>query len=453
MVHRRKNNRVARTSDWRVLLPNLWSIAAQITAETGNDVEAWAQRFHAGVRPAVRIILSAFGKTSKPDLLYSILGNLISNGLIENRFILSAGANVAKHYHDRLRDIHTFRNTSRTPPRKAFSLLLRHLFAEYDVPQFLDSVWLESGSRYQEVFKHLASGKSLKTAPLGLDVTLTKKIAHHFGLAPSHYTIPEALRWGQIHAIGGGKGKHLVEAIRGTRLAHTFIDDAFWFSFLRFLINSDSLESVNQQQIHLLIEYIWDRRFVPQRILIAGGGERLVSPPQSQFRLKGKCLKNLIADAEDWHDAPWDDRVVGFQWHEKIAPFEVADEGEHGPKTVYSFRQHLSSSELVKEGKLMGHCVGDEEYAKACYAGQIAIVSLGRYSGTGIENLLTIQVDLQDEKISEIRGEDNRPPTPQELRIVKYWASANHLKMTRWDPSTNRREYRRRRDRHVLQVA
>ena len=126
---------------------------------------------------------------------------------------------------------------------------------------------------------------------------------------PRHYTVPEALRWGQIHAIGGDR--RLAEAIRHTRLVHTFTDDAFWVSFLRFL--NAHLSQLNRRDINRLVEYIYDIRFVPRRILIAGGGERQVSPAQPRFRLKGKCVKTLLADAESWEKyASEADSVVRF---------------------------------------------------------------------------------------------------------------------------------------------
>lgn len=422
MVHA-KNNRVPKTFDWGVLLPRLWSIAEQIDAEKGTDVNAWAQRFHAAMRPAVTRILSAFGKTRKPHLLYSILLKLISNGLIENPFVQRACVNIANHYHDRVRDLETFVNTTRTPPRKQYALLLRHLFATYDdIPEFLDSVWLQGkgGSRYQKVFQHLGSGKNLKTAPLGFNITVTKKVAHHFRFAPRHYSIPEALRWAQIHALGGNK--RLVEAIRGTRLVHTFTDDTFWVNFFRFLINSDSLESVSPRQIQMIVDWIWDIRFVPQRVLIAGGGERQVSPSQPHFSLKGKCLKTLLANAESWHHAS-DNKIVGFQWHpsEERVPFEIT---ERDGTVTWKFRELLSTAELVSEGEALQHCVG--EYDQACYEGRSKIWSLECDRGAGTESILTLEV-VEEETITEIRGYGNRLPTPKESNIVRLWGLARGL--------------------------
>ena len=417
MIHARRTNR--RTSDWDVRLPLL----RQIAADEKTDVDDWAQGFHAKKRPTVTRILYALKNTRHPKTLYHILTSLNEIGLIENPLILRAIQSIAAHYHDRVSSIETFPvNTTRMC--KQFSMLLRHLFANYEVPLFMDSVWLgKGGSRFQSWFKHLGNGKSLRTA-LGVPITVTKKIAHHFGRAPAHYTVTEALRWGQVHAIGGDRS--LVEQIRGTRLSQTFTHDAFWVSFLRFLINSP--ESVDQRDMNRLVEYIFEIRFVPRRILIAGGQERLVSPPQPNFNnFKGQCLKKLLTDAAAWTS---DDKIAGFEWHpSEIAPFQHTEQIQHAEQNctaVWTIYELLSSEALIREEQSMKHCVGDDFFSNACYEGHYTIWSLGCDRGKGRENLLTIEVQ-GNEKITEILGYENRLPTPNELNIVQQWARINRL--------------------------
>ena len=416
MVHPRKTKRAALTSDWRLLLPRL----QQIAEDESTDVNTSAQQFHARRRPAVAKILHALRTTRNPQNLVHILLNLNERGFVENPYILRSIGSIAGNYKDRLREIESWSVNTRNP-RKQSSMLLRHLYAEYKVPLFMDSVWYKGGTLHQEWYKHLGLGKNFSTAT-GLPIQVTKKIAHHFCEAPSHYTVPEALRWAQIHAIGGDR--RLAEAIRRTRLVHTFTDDAFWVSLLRFL--HSHLSELDPRDINRLVEYIYDIRFVPRRVLIAGSGERQVSPPQPNFNFKGKCLKTLLADAESYQQSPSEDRVVGLEWppSEKIAPFQF-QYAEQGP--VLSFTEKLSSSELVREGKAMQHCVGEGEYANACYAGESTIWSLGCDHGTGTENLLTIEVEVEENNITEMRGYRNRLPTPQELRAVRLWAVLNRI--------------------------
>ena len=406
----------------RFPLTRLWCLW-RIADEKITDIKTYAQGLHAHIRPVGTRILYALRKTRHPKKLFHILRILNQKGLIGNPLILRACDSIANHYQGRLRDIESFSVNTRNS-RHQYSMLLRHLFATYSVPEFMDSVWFNGGNRYQQWFKHLGSGGNLRTAP-GLPIQVTKKIAHHFCQSPAHYSVGEALRAAQIYAIGGDK--RLVEAIRGTRLVQTFTDDAFWVSLLRFL--SANISELDQRHINLIVEYIWDLRFVPCKVLIAGGGERTVSPPQPRFRLNGKCLKTLLADAETWQNAPPDDRVVGLEWQpsEKIKSFRFPDTRQPGNDTrFWSITELLSSSALVEEGKALGHCVGGSEYAEACYGGDTTIWSLGCDSGTGIEKLLTIEV-ANEKIIVEIRGEKNRLPTQRELTIIYIWALTQGL--------------------------
>ena len=409
MVHASREHRLTLTRLWQ-----LWQLAdGKIT-----DIKTYAEGLPAQIRPVATRIVHALRNTQQREELFHIVRVLNENGLVGNPLILRACESIANHYEDKLQEIESFTVNTRKP-RKQYSLLLRHLFARYSVPEFLDAVWFNSANRYQAWFKHIGSGGNLRTAP-GLLIHVTKKIAHHFCLAPAYYSVEEALRAAQIYSIGGDK--RLVKAIRGTRLVDTdtFTDDAFWMSLFRFF--NSHITELDERTINLIVEYIWDRRFVPCKILIAGGGERLVAPPQPRYRLNGKSLKTLLADATDWQNAPPDDRVVGLEWKpSKIEPFSF----EQGKNIIWSIQELISSSALVEEGKALRHCVGAPEYAEACFDGDTTIWSLGCDSGTEIEKLLTIQV--VDEDIIEIRGKENRLPTSHENTIIKFWALTQNL--------------------------
>ena len=114
----------------------------------------------------------------------------------------------------------------------------------------------------------------------------------------------------------------------------------------------------------------------------------------------------------------------GFEWpsSSRISPFQFQGT-EQG--AVWSITEKRSSLELVREGEAMQHCVGDIEYANACYAGKSTIWSLGCDDGTGRENLLTIEVDTQENNITEVRGYDNRLPNSNEISILKMWSLEN----------------------------
>jgi len=60
-----------------------------------------------------------------------------------------------------------------------------------------------------------------------------------FFFRADHYLVREALRWGQIHALGGDE--RLVDALRGTPLAKDCRDNDFSLSLIRFFIRHPML--------------------------------------------------------------------------------------------------------------------------------------------------------------------------------------------------------------------
>ncbi len=418
MIHARRENRLSLTH------------LRHIANNKKIDITTYAQEeFPPWSRPAATRIMEAFRNTLQPEQLFDILQLLDEKKLIKNPLILRAAESISNNYLNRLRDLECF-SVSTQNARQQYKMLIRHLFANYRVPEFMEYVWLNGKqNRYQEWFRHIGIGNSLRTAP-GLPDHFTKKMAHHFCQSPAHFSVEEAVRSAQLYGIGGDK--RLVDAIRRTRLvlAETFTDDddddAFWLSLLRYLSAHPQLD---QRSINLIVEYIWDIRFVPCRIIIAGGGERSAAPRYQQFCLNGKSLKSLLDDAQAWHNNPLDDRVVGFEWKpsKNIEPFRFVQ----GKKTIWEIKELLSSSALIEEGNALSHCVGQRDYAEACYDGGTSIWSLGRSSGTGFEKLLTIQVEIADEdknRVVEIRGIDNRLPREEdELTIIKFWSLLNDL--------------------------
>lgn len=261
-------------------------------------VNSYLQQFHPRKRAFLAQISQAMRTTRELEVLKCLLRKLAERGIIDNFYILRCISSIANNYPARLRDIDTWSVSTRNPRRQAAaSALLRHLFCMYDVPVFMDRAFYEGNETQQFWFLYIGCGANIRTAP-GLPIhQMTKKMAHYFHLAPPHYTIAEALRWAQIHGIGGNKA--LTESIRSTRLANKFFPDAaFEVNLLRY-INAHFGE-LNPCTINLIIEYVNDQRFVPRRVFTAGGAERQLPPPQPNFSFKGRAVKNLLADAVAW---------------------------------------------------------------------------------------------------------------------------------------------------------
>lgn len=181
--------------------------------------------------PIAKEIAYAFERSnSRDDLLRLMLYIGENSDLLKDASYIKGFEMIAHHADSWIRPLESW-FVKRHNRDWQFSQLLRHLFVAYDIPQFMDRVWLTENETYQNWYKHIGSGQNIRTAP-EMPVTLTKKMAHHFLSAPKHYNVDEALRWGQVQALGGDK--RLVDALRGTRLIENYSNDDFWLNVIRF---------------------------------------------------------------------------------------------------------------------------------------------------------------------------------------------------------------------------
>jgi hypothetical protein len=162
-----------------------------------------------------REIAAAFAQSDNRTFLHECLGLLESSTkLLDDSRYLRGILALIRNSPQWLRPLAEWRPRSHNPDRQ-FSSLARHLFAEYDVPVFMDQAWLQDNAAHQEWFRHIGRGGNIRTAP-GLPTPLTKKMAHHFLEAPQDYSIEAAILWGQVHALGSDR--RLADALRETRL-------------------------------------------------------------------------------------------------------------------------------------------------------------------------------------------------------------------------------------------
>lgn len=206
-----------------------------------------------------------------------------------------AAVEIARDYHAWKREITSWKPHSRYSDKQLASLL-RHLYAEHEVPLFMDRAWTESNRLHQMWYKHLGSGQNIRTAE-GIPVVLTKAMAHHFLQAPAIYSIEAAIRWGQIHALGGDR--RLCDALLDTRLAADFNDDRFWQSVLRFFIRNPMLDAA---WINPIIDYIWSQKYEDQFVFVRKGVAENRGPAQPNFTMQGRTADTLMRHVEQWHD-------------------------------------------------------------------------------------------------------------------------------------------------------
>jgi len=299
--------------------------------------------------------------------------------------------------------------------RRQFSSLVRHLLARYPVPPFMDQAWFRPdvyAERYCNWFVQLGAGKNIRT--LDTPIPLTKLMAHHFLQAPDDYSIEGAIRWGQVHALGGGT--RLTGALMGTRIGYDFQENEFWTSVIRFLVANPLLD---RQHVGPIVDYLCAQKFEMREVMVGPGRVEVHPPPQPGLTMRGRTPDTLLAQVERWHRelgrASGAERLYFRRSGVKELELKTGKDGAN----TWRIRELLSGAELIAEGRAMKHCVAS--YARSCAAGHCSIWAMELVSELGREKRQTVEVTRQ-RVIVQCRGKQNRLPTPAEFDVIKEWA-------------------------------
>lgn len=336
---------------------------------------------------------------------------------------------LAKWHKEWVRPIEEWRPKTHNPQRR-FSSLARHLFAKYDVPLFMDECWFIQPEERQLWFIHIGIGNNPRQCLEMIDdghypvskVKFTKKESHHFMQAPGKYSINDALRWGQIHALGGDS--HLADAVIETRLSNEWKNNEFWMSVFRFFIQNPMLD---RNQVGPIIDYIQYQRFTVRREMVERGVWKELDPAQPNFSMHHRDPEALLAAVEKWHVGlgrmSRGRGVMDWEPVKGIVPLELSM-GEGNNHKVWKIDELLSSDELRAEGTALGHCVFS--YDQSCASGRCSIWSMRCFGGgSGRKSRLTIEVT--NGCIRQARGLHNAKATEQQKKILEQWASKNGL--------------------------
>lgn len=294
-------------------------------------------------------------------------------------------------------------------PRRQFSSLARHLFTPYGLASFMDVAWFRGRSgraqQQQRWFLHVASGQNIRTADI--PVTFTKKMAHEFLQAPKHYTIEEALRWGQV--IGQGGSVELLEAILATFLGASFENEDFWSTVIQFLVANPMLDP---DYVGPVLDYIYNQKYVCREVVNPGGEVVVIDPPEPKFSMKARSMVKLLDQVEAWHQLLMrEERAPKIEWEKsEIGNFEYTEKDvQNGGALHWSIRELLNQKELKSEGRALHHCVSS--YTKNCQSGKTSVWSLQvTNSKNETLNLATIAVDPKARRVTQLRGKYNVLP-------------------------------------------
>lgn len=327
-------------------------------------------------------------------------------GDVENNRFVAGVIALAKHHCDWVRDSADWRPGRYSSTRRRFGALARHLFADFDVPVFMDAVWFmgmeEDAYRAQHWFLHVGKGGNIRTADIPLH--LTKMMAHRFLEAPDHFSLTQAFRYGQVLGQGGSEG--LMRAILETRLGQSFEHEDFWHTVVLFLVNSPMLDPA---YVRPVVDYIHFQKYEPEEVTYPDGRVEVFPPPEPRFSMRGRSRAKLFRAVDRW---------MGYEKQEEQAPqaewkksgFEGVVVKEKDAPTGLALTWQVvelrTAKELTTEGREMSHCVGS--YANRCRRGNMSVWSIQLI----VEDdkplrVMTVAVDNKKKVVTQSRGKHN----------------------------------------------
>lgn len=337
-------------------------------------------------------------------------------------------SSISELDNETIRPIETWEPKTRNR-HKILSDLLRHLFAKYDVPAFLDKGFVNYELDSIFLFLLMGKGRPLKEFEL-VPLTITKKAYRYIESTPEYYTFFEAFRRCQILGLGGSE--HLAYEIMRSilREKRTAKEDAFWITVIEFFIKQPMMD---YSRISEIVDYIYNMKYVN---VIRNNVNR---PEQPNFNMKGRTLHALLRDTENWHNklAAERKKITGNSptWEPYGFSNWSVTYGVEKHAITYDMIQLTSTKDLSQEGADLHHCVAS--YARSCASGTTSIWSFRtrssqfQYDGGQFKRLLTVQLN-KDGTIVQIRGSYNRKANNQEVNILRRWADEHNLKFSNW---------------------
>ena len=362
-----------------------------------------------------------------PDNLRDTLLLLcVRSNILDDAQCIEMIVRVVDYHKDWIRPVAAWKPQGKNSYRQ-FQSLIQHLFCCYEMPKFMDSVWKSNYNVVIGWFIHLGLGKNIRNAK-SIPVKLTKKMAHYYSQAPDNYNARTALRWAQVHALGGTR--KIADAVSETRLGRYYNNDDFWTTVIQFFINNPLLDRVHYGPI---VDYIFDKKYADNDEFIEMDGDSQIYGEQPEFAMKGRTVVSLLRDVSEWHRHLGKVEQIGsLKWKScgLAGLYFVEKDIIAKEKKIWTIRELLSRKELFVEGHMQNHCVSS--YDGSCESGESSIWTMEVLIQRNLLKLLTIEVDNESRKIIEVRGRHNRIPLKNEMTILKCWAAKTKLSIEQY---------------------
>lgn len=299
--------------------------------------------------------------------------------------------------------------------------LVNHLFAKYPVPGFMTKVWFldEASDDWQrELFVHLGRGRSVRA--VAMRIPMTKAMARHFMTAPDDLSVPQAVRWSQVLALGGGEA--LARVVVGTCLRNFMDDEDFWATVVRFVVRNWPM---SRGEVEEIVRFVYQQRVEPAYAVLGFGADR--RPLQPNFSLRGRTLRSLRRHMDGWRERTLLE-LTGYgperkRWEgSDIGALRYVEDGRE-----WTIEEVLSDRELRIEGRTMKHCVA--QYIPYCARGWTSIWSMKVTDGERRRRVLTIEVNPRTKTVRQALGRRNAAPDAASRAVLVRWVRQEQLKL------------------------
>lgn len=284
--------------------------------------------------------------------------------------------------------------------------LIRHCFALYETPIFLENAFFGVDKKFMLWFIQLGKGKSVKELTQ-MPIRLTSKMAHEFKNAPNIFEPNQALRFAQ--ALGFGASLKTAKVIGFSKLSNiNESEEKFWVTVVQFFAKETTLKATELNQ---MLDYLAYKL-----------------RENKSFSMKSRTQKALLFQTNEWQKRVYRDEIGNvLNWQASgIKPLYLK-EFENGKPVVYKTVELLNSISLFDEGNVMHHCVAG--YDEDCKYNDIAIFSLQKETiGKSITRLATIEIGLKQRQIFEAKAKYNDEPSVKSLELIDLWAKSSKIK-------------------------
>ncbi len=384
----------------------------RIDAEISSALNQLAERPES--RAAFERLLACV--RSRTELLKPTPGKARA-GWVAPVFLTNRLKNLAAHRGQWLRGPETWRPTGGNL-RPVFHSLAHHLLAFYPVPGFMDSVWdLPWGTEgLRQQAWYIALGRGASVRGLDLPIAFTRRMEHYVRRAPEHYTVSQALRYGETRGLGGSE--ELAREIVAGRLGRKIEHADFWRTVVLFFVKHPEMPLEHANPI---IDFIQENKFGGEEVLTEQGAERRAAPWPG-FSMAGRTLKSILRLADAWHlELGRKKRSGSFAWRRSgIQGYHFLEKREEDDRE-WTIQELLDSDALYAEGRAMRHCV--YTYANLCRRGEATIWSLRLRHKEGEKRMATIEVNPRRRSIIQARAKCNARPGVRSLEIMRQWAA------------------------------